>query len=121
MLCLLLALGLVALHVPLDAFRADPAPGAGCCRTAPLTQGPLARAPLSHADGCPGVQRGCPTPAPRDGCEDGCHCGCCGGLPLAPEPAPGLTLPALSIMVATCSDLGARHARPADVFHPPRA
>lgn len=111
MLCLVLALGLVALHVPLDALRADPAPSARCCGAAPLT----------HAEGCPGVQRGCPTPAPRDGCEDGCHCGCCGGLPLAPEPAPGPSLPALSIAVATRDALGVRHAHPGDVFHPPRA
>lgn len=112
LICLALILGVLVLHIPLDALRAQADDGrvaSSCCQ--------------GGATDCAeqGVGDDASAPAPTDGCDQGCHCGCCGGLPLAPEAGPsvGAELPGASS--AAFDRRGARRDRPLDVFHPPRA
>lgn len=117
LICFALILGVLVLHIPLDAFRSEAAQahGSGCC--------PSATADVSDCcvDMNVSAESDADSPVPKDGCDSGCHCGCCGGLPLAVDagPSQGGDLPGST--GSSSERTGVRHARPLEIFHPPRA
>lgn len=115
--CLALILGVLVLHIPLDAIRPRPTGRlvSSCCGAGAVDAGAACGAAGDAVDDAASA------PVPRDGCDQGCHCGCCGGLPLVSEASAGegTTLP--GVAAASLERRGARGARPHDVFHPPRA
>jgi hypothetical protein len=110
-----LIVGLLALHLPLDALRGR-APvteaTSSCC-------GSCAPAPDAPAE--QPVIDGAHPPAPEDGCDLGCHCGCCGGVPLVAEVRPTTQLEVTSAPSPSFDRATARRARRLEIFHPPRA
>ncbi len=112
---LALVLGVMVLHLPLDVFRAAPSKDStsSCCP----------RLSVGADDACQElvVQSGATAPVPKDGCDQGCHCGCCGGLPIFSETGSGPVVDRVGTPSVAPDRQGARHDRPLDVFHPPRA
>lgn len=115
LICFALVLGVLVLHIPLDAFRekSEGCSVASCCESGTSTQG----------DDCSdvGVDTDASAPLPQDGCDSGCHCGCCGGLPLAMDTGPSPGFDELGVPTSYLDRPGARCARRLEVFHPPRA
>lgn len=107
---LALLLGVLVIHVPLDACRPKVVTclAASCCE---------ADAPTGGA-----AQAGA-TPAPddADGCAQGCHCGCCGRLPIAEDVPSQVIAGQPGVAASRAERLGGRRSRPPEIFHPPRA
>lgn len=117
LLAALLVLGVLALHLPLDALRvrADVAVATtsccGGCAEPVVERTADAQASPDSAD----------APVPTDGCDSGCHCGCCGGVPIAAEPGAVVAPDGRGVVRVPARRLRVRRAPPLEVFHPPRA
>lgn len=117
LICFALIVGVLVLHIPLDAFRSEAAQahGSACCPSLPA----------DVSDGCDdldlAVENDAGAPVPKDGCDSGCHCGCCGGLPLGTDAGPSVVADLPGARSSTLDRAGARHVQPLEVFHPPRA
>lgn len=116
LICFALIVGVLVLHIPLDAFRSEAARagGSGCC--------PSVAADVSDCcdDVDHAVENDAGAPVPKDGCDSGCHCGCCGGLPLAADAGLSVVVDLPGARASLLDRAGARHVQPLEVFHPPR-
>ncbi len=126
LLAALLILGVLALHLPLDALRSRPPAGAAvaaattsCCGG--CAERTVVRAADDHAAGAEAVDDRADAPGPKDGCDAGCHCGCCGGVPIAAETSSIVAPERRGATRTSARRLRARCAPPLEVFHPPRA
>lgn len=119
LLAALLILGVLALHLPLDALRAraEVAVAASCCGGCASAE----RSDDGHDEAAQAADDRADAPAPTDGCDSGCHCGCCGGVPIAAEASSFVAPDARGAAPIPARRLRARCAPPLEVFHPPRA
>lgn len=124
LLAALLVLGVLALHLPLDALRArvevSAAATTSCCGGCPERVVEVTVVHTGDADaGAAPDSAG--APGPTDGCDSGCHCGCCGGVPIAAEGGAVVAPDGRGVVGRPARRLRVRCAPPLEVFHPPRA